>query len=110
MNEGNKIVKVEFYGQEAQSLCWNLYKNGDRHLEWLFIGCNDILLNLNIYDNWRWFVKFEEEEGETDLEFLWLSGWWAIMDEQAKSNSNANKPTNPSIFDFDIPIFENVKY
>jgi hypothetical protein len=32
------------------------------------------------------------------------------MDEQAKSNSNANKPTNPSIFDFDIPTFENVKY
>jgi hypothetical protein len=32
------------------------------------------------------------------------------MDEQAKNNSNANKPTNPSVFDFDIPTFENVKY
>jgi hypothetical protein len=80
LNEGDNIVKVEFYGQEAQSLCWNLYRNGDRHLEWLFVGCNDILFSLNIDDNWRKFVKFEEEV-ETNLEFLWPSRWWTIIDE-----------------------------
>jgi hypothetical protein len=59
--EGNRIVKVEFYGVVACVQSWKLCKSGDGILSWVYAGVDEISFSSRIEGNQVLAIEIEEE-------------------------------------------------
>jgi hypothetical protein len=60
--EGNRIIKVEFFGVVACVQSWKLCRNGDGMLSWVYAGVDDISFSSRIEGNRVLAIENEEDK------------------------------------------------
>jgi hypothetical protein len=53
LQEGNWIVKLEFFGSEGYVLSYKLCRNGEGVLVWVFASVDDIQFRLTTIEPWH---------------------------------------------------------
>jgi hypothetical protein len=68
LQEGNRIIRVEFFECEAYVLSYKLQRNGEGVLVWVYASSHDICFNKKIDNNRMMAIRIKEKLTKNDIE------------------------------------------